>query len=147
MNHHCFALSRRSVPLLAALFALAASTESLAATGGTVTYTNPSCSSFVVSGTPPTQTVTCVPVGAGPPSCAPTANPPTPAINQQTTITANCSNGPLANSYVWTGATCIGVTGSTCTVLKSRVVSVAFSVSASNASGAGPATQFTVAWH
>jgi hypothetical protein len=99
-----------------------------------------------VSGTPPTQTVTCVTVGTGVPSCAPTANPASPAIGQQATISANCGNGPLANGYVWTGGTCVGITGSTCTVVKSRAVSITYSVSGSNASGPGAAAPITVTW-
>jgi hypothetical protein len=134
------------MPLSSALLALAALTVSALATAASVTYTNPSCSSFVVSGTPPTQTVTCV-GAAGVPTCAPTANPASPQVGQSTTISANCTNGPLANGYVWTGGTCAGTTGSTCTVVKSRVVAVTYSVSARNVSGTGTAAQITVSWH
>jgi hypothetical protein len=135
------------MPLCSALLALASLAVSAIATAASVTYTNPSCSSFVVSGTPPTQTVTCVGGGAGVPVCAPTSNPASPAVGQSATISANCSNGPLANGYVWTGGTCAGLTGSTCSVVKSRRVSVTYSVNASNASGSGTAAQITITWN
>ena len=139
------AFPRQSMPLSSALLALVSLTVSAWATAGSVTYTNPSCSSFVVSGTPPTQTITCVAAGAVP-VCAPTASPASPQVGQQATISANCSNGPSANGYVWTGGTCAGHIGSTCTVVKSRPVSVIYSVSASNAAGPGTAAQITVTW-
>ena len=144
--HDLCVFPRPSMPLTSALLALASLTVSALATAASVTYTNPSCSSFVVSGTPPTQTVTCVGVGTGVPVCAPTVNPASPAIGQQAIISANCSNGPLANSYVWTGGTCAGITGSSCPVVKSRALSVIYSVRASNASGPGTPAQITATW-
>jgi len=134
-----------SVPL-AALAGIVLICLSAPATAATVTHTNPNCSSFALSGTPPNQTLTCVTAGAGAPVCAPTASPASPAVGQSVTITANCSNGPIANGYVWTGAACAGLTGATCTVTKSRAMSVTYSVSASNASGAGSAAQITITW-
>ena len=47
----------------------------------TFTYTNPACTTFTVTGTPPTQLVTCVTSGGGGgggvPTCSPTADPGT----------------------------------------------------------------------
>jgi hypothetical protein len=90
--------------------------------------------------------VTCVTGGTGVPVCAPTATPASPKVGQSAIISANCGNDPLANGYVWTGGTCAGLTGSTCTVVKSRIAAVTYSVSASNASGTGTAAQITVSW-
>jgi len=110
----------------------------------TFTYTNPSCSSFVVSGTSPTQTVTCVTGGGTVPTCTPTANPASPAVGQQTTISANCTNQPT--SYVWTGGSCGTSGGATCTVSKGRATTVNFTVTASNGSGTGSTAQLSVTW-
>lgn len=45
----------------------------------TLVVSDPQCSSFVLSNTPPTQTLTCVPVGGNPPPPPPpTGNPPPP---------------------------------------------------------------------
>ena len=113
-----------------------------------LTFTDPTCSSFALTGTPPAQTLSCVGGGTGGvPVCAPTANPPSPAVGQQTTISANCSNQPNSNGYVWTGGTCVGTASPTCTVAKGRVVSITYAVSARNAAGAGPAASITISWH
>lgn len=138
----------RRLAALVAVPAVAALLLPAGATAATANYTSSGCSSFVVSGTPQNQTVTCVSGGSSVPVCAPTANPVAPQVGQGTTISANCSNAPLANSYVWTGAGCAGLTGPTCAVTsKSRPTSVTYSVSASNALGAGAPAQITVTWH
>lgn len=130
-----------------AVAATAALLASPAAIPATVTYTSPSCTSFVVSGTPPNQTITCSGGGGGVPTCAPSANPPSPASGQATTITANCSNQPQTNGYVWTGAACIGLTGPTCTVAgKAHHTVITYTVSASNAAGTGPPAVITISW-
>jgi hypothetical protein len=141
----------RTAALLAAMAAVALVALPPAANGAGVTYTSPGCTSFVVSGTPPNQTVTCAGGGGGgggggAPVCTPTANPTTPAVGKTTTITANCSNQPLANTYVWTGGGCGGLSGPTCTVAKSRATSVVFTVQATNASGLGAPGQITITW-
>ena len=112
-----------------------------------LTFTDPTCASFALTGTPPAQTLTCVGGGGSVPVCALTASPSAPAVGQQTTISANCSNQPNAGGYVWTGGTCAGATGPTCTVSKGRVISVTYTVSARNGAGAGPPASITVSWH
>ena len=111
-----------------------------------LTFSDPSCTGFAMSGLPPSQTLACVSSGTVP-VCAPSANPRNPAIGQGTTISANCSNQPLANGYVWTGGACAGLTVATCTVKRLAAVTVTYSVSASNAAGSGPAAQIGVTWH
>jgi hypothetical protein len=123
------------------------------ATGGTLSYTGSACSSFTLSGTAPNQTLTCVTSAGGgggggggaTPTCTPTAKPSSPAVNQSTTISANCDSSPT--SYVWTGAGCSGVTMSACTVSKSIAKTVTFSVQASNAAGMGSVAPINVSWH
>ena len=112
----------------------------------TFTYTNPACASFTVTGTPPTQTVTCVTSGGGAvPVCAPSASPAFPAIGQQTTISANCTNQPTA--YTWTGANCAASgAGASCSVTSKRGATANFTITASNASGTGPTAQLSVTW-
>lgn len=175
-SHNCLALARRSVPLFSALLAIATIAVSPLAMPASVKYTNPSCSSFVVSGTPPTQTVTCAGSpqlgkmtytgsscssfaitglppnqiltcvsGGGVPICTLTANPSAPAAGQSATITANCTNQPFPNGYVWSGG-CPGRTTSTCTVTKSKAITVIFSVKATNGAGAGVPSELSVHW-
>lgn len=111
----------------------------------TFTYTNPSCTSFVVSGTAPNQTVTCLTSSGGVPTCAPTASPSAPAVGQTVTITANCSNQPTL--YTWTGGGC-GANGATtsCSITKSRATTITFTVSGTNSAGTGSTAQISVAW-
>jgi hypothetical protein len=135
-----------TVLLVAAAFALA--TLPRPATSATVTYAGAGCTSFVVAGTPPNQTVTCSHGSSnGVPVCVPTANPVTPAAGTTTTITANCSNQPTTNSYIWTGGPCTLQVGPTCVVGKSRATSVLYSVKATNPSGTGVAADITITWH
>jgi hypothetical protein len=113
-----------------------------------LTFTDPACTSFALTGMPPAQTLTCVGAGGGGvPVCAPTANPPAPAVGQRTTISATCTNQPNANGYVWTGGSCVGTTGPTCTVSKGKVTSITYTVSARNAAGAGLPASITISWH
>lgn len=144
MNTHNFLAPWRGYAALISV-SVAMAVLPLAATAATVTYAGSSCTSFAVSGTPPNQTVTCV-GGSGVPVCAPTANPASPTVGQWTTISANCSNQPTANSYVWTGGPCIYETGPTCAVKKDRSTTVEYTVKASNGAGTGSATQISVTW-
>jgi predicted acyltransferase len=135
-----------AVLLIAAAIALMAAPRP--ATSATVTYTGAGCTSFVVTGTPTNQTVTCSGgISKGVPVCAPTASPVAPAAGTTTTISANCSNQPTANTYIWTGGPCTLQSGPTCTVGKSRATSVSYTVQASNGSGLGAAAAITVTWH
>lgn len=138
----------RASAIGAALVAIAGLALAPLAIGANVTFTSSNCSSYVLSGTAPNQTVTCVAGGGGGgggvPVCAPTANPPTPGVGQSTTISANCSNAPT--SYTWTGGTC-GRAGPTCTVEKAKATSVTYTVKATNSSGTGAAASITVTWH
>ena len=111
----------------------------------TFTYTNPSCSSFVVSGTPPTQTVACASTAGPVPTCAPTVTSTSVTIGTQVVVTANCSDSPT--SYLWTGGGC-GANGATtsCTVTKSKAVTVNFTVAGINAAGVGSTAQISVTW-
>ncbi len=142
----------RATALVAAMAAIAVGALSPSANGAGVTYTSPGCTSFVVSGTPPNQSVACAGGGSGGggggvPVCVPSANPASPAVGTSTTITANCSNQPLANTYVWTGGGCGGLSGPTCVVQKGRATSVVYTVQATNASGVGAPGEITVTWH
>jgi len=133
----------RASVILGAGAAIAALALPPLATGASVTFTSSNCTSYVLSGTAPNQTVTCV-GGGGVPVCAPTAQPPSPAAGETTTISANCSNAPT--SYTWTGGTC-GRAAATCVVSKGKPASVTYTVKASNGSGTGAAASITVTWH
>jgi hypothetical protein len=144
---NCLSRWLGSAALISGLAAITSLAPSPAAIAGTATYTDSSCTSFVISGAAPNQTITCVGGGAAKPVCVPTANPAAPVAGQSTTISANCSNQPLANGYVWTGGACAGLTGPTCAVRKSTAQTIAYSVSGSNAAGTGAAAQINVTWH
>jgi hypothetical protein len=144
-RRNLYSLAQPAVALCALATAALLLTLSPRVPAATFTYTNPSCTSFVVAGTPPAQTVTCVSAGGGGvPACAPTANPGAPAVGGSTTISGNCSNQPTA--YIWTGSGCSGITAAACTVTKSRTGTVTYTVSAVNTSGTGTAAQISVTW-
>jgi len=137
----------RASAVWAAVAAIAALAQSPLATAANVTFTSSNCSSYVLSGTAPNQTVTCVAGGGGGggvPVCAPTVTPPTPGVGQSATITANCSNAPT--KYIWTGGTCARA-GATCVVEKAKATSVTYTVQGTNSSGTGAAASITVTWH
>ena len=79
-------------------------------------------------------------VGTPPPACTLTAAPASIITGSSSTMTASCT--PAATSYVWTGA-CLGTTGAICTV--SPTASTTYSVTGSNAAGAGYSASTTVA--
>jgi hypothetical protein len=110
-----------------------------------MTYSGGSCTNFALTGVPPNQTLTCV-SGGGVPVCTPTANPSAPARGTSTTISANCSDQPFPNGYLWTGGACAGRTTPTCTVSRNRTGTVVYSVKATNGAGAGARGQISVTW-
>ena len=142
--HDLFAPWRGSV-VIAAAAAFAAAALSPLAMGASVTFTSSNCSSYVLSGTPPNQTVTCVAGGGGGgvPVCAPTANPPTPSVGAATTISANCSNVPTG--YTWNGA--CAHAGASCTVASPRARSLTITITATNATGTSAPASIAVTWH
>lgn len=97
--------------------------------GYTVTGTNGAGTGSVSN----TATVT-----VAPPTCTLTASPPSIAPNGTSTLTASC---PTADSYFWTGGTCVGSTTS-CTV--TLAASQAYTVKATNAAGTGNTASTTV---
>ncbi|MBK7001118.1 MAG: DUF1566 domain-containing protein [Rhodoferax sp.] len=67
------------------------------------------------------------------PVCTLSANPPTISAGSSSTLTATCN--PSASSYTWTGGTCAGTTGATCTVAPSAATS--YTVTGINTVGNG----------
>ncbi|MBK7002285.1 MAG: DUF1566 domain-containing protein [Rhodoferax sp.] len=74
------------------------------------------------------------------PVCTLSANPASVAAGNTSTLTANCS--PAASSYTWTGGTCAGITGGTCTIAPTTTTS--YTVIGTNAGGTGTAAIATV---
>jgi hypothetical protein len=142
-------LARWHIIMVGAVLMLAAALLALlpASHAAVFTYTNPSCTGFAVSGSPPSQTVTCLTSGgAGVPVCAPTVTPSSPmAVGQSATVTANCSNAPT--SYLWTGGGCAGngATG-TCQITKARAATIVVTVAGINGAGTGSSGQVQVVW-
>ncbi|MBK6999481.1 MAG: DUF1566 domain-containing protein [Rhodoferax sp.] len=75
-----------------------------------------------------------------PPPCTLSANPATITAGVSSTLTASCS--PAATGYTWTGGTCAGTTGATCTVTPTATTT--YTVTGTNADGTGTAASATV---
>ncbi len=74
------------------------------------------------------------------PVCTLSASSSTIAAGGSSTLIASCS--PAAASYTWTGGTCVGNTGATCTV--SPTSTTTYTVKGTNAGGTGAAVSATV---
>jgi hypothetical protein len=83
------------------------------------------------SSTPASATVTVTEPPLSPPLCALTASTSSIPPGGSTTLSASCS--PAVSSYTWTGGTCAGQTGPTCTVSPTETTS--YSITGSNAAG------------
>jgi len=148
VNIHDLLAPWRGSAVFAAAAAFAAAALSPLALGASVTFTSSNCSSYVLSGTPPNQTVTCVAGGGGGggggvPVCAPTANPLTLSRGQTSTISANCSNQPTG--YTWSRG-CTNAKA-TCDAIEGKPTSITYTVSATNSTGTGAAASVTITWH
>lgn len=64
------------------------------ARAATITYSDPNCADFVLSGPAGARTLTCVKL-----ACAATATPATPGINDAVTLSVACT--PSATQYSW----------------------------------------------
>jgi VCBS repeat-containing protein len=73
--------------------------------------------------------------GLTPIVCSLVATPILVQKNGSTTLTASCT--PAANTYSWTGGSCLGKTTSTCTA--TPAITTSYSVTGSNASGSSTA--------
>ena len=139
-------LARVSAWAVGAASAVALSLTPHLAMSATITYSNPNCTSFSISGPAGAQAVSCL-SGSGSvsaPVCTPSANPSAPPAAASTTITANCTNQPA--TYVWTGTGCAGLTTASCVVSKPSPGTRTFTVQAINAAGTSALTQITVNW-
>ncbi len=130
-----------AAPAAIAAVALVAPVPAHAAT---VSFTNPSCSSFTFTDLGGgTYSVLCnlptVPV------CTLTASSLTPATGATVTLTANCSGNPFG--WLWTGTATACSTGSaTCTDTQSAAGAKTYTVFGGNAVGQGPVASVTVNW-
>jgi len=104
---------------------------------------DPTCSSFAMTGSPPTQRLVCADANSVP-VCAPSASPAAPAVGQTVIISANCSHLPV--TFAWKGGGCGGSTGATCAVAKKRRATVTVSVQAKNAAGTSAPASITIQW-
>jgi hypothetical protein len=85
----------------------------------------------------PSVVLTGYGVASNVPICTLSASPSKVKKNGTATLTPSCN--PAATSFAWTGGTCQGTTGSTCTV--TPAVTTAYGVTGTNTSGASkPAT-------
>ncbi len=125
---------------------LAAPMSASAQTGATVTFNNPNCTGYALTGTPPNQTLTCI-TGSGVPTGCTITGPTSGTWGTPITLTSSCTGGGAATQWAWTGGTCAGVTTQSCSAVETSVASRTYTVTASNASGTGtPVAQTTVAW-
>ena len=75
-----------------------------------------------------------------PTTCTLTAAPASIDAGVTSTLTASCS--PAATSFSWTGGTCVGTTGASCTVMP--LVTTTYSVAEINSDGTGVPVNVTV---
>lgn len=130
-----------AAPAAIAAVAFAAPVPAQAAT---VSFTNPSCSSFTFTDLGGgTYSVLCnlptVPV------CTVTASSLTPTTGASITLTANCSGNPFG--WLWTGtATACSTTSPMCSDTQSVAGAKTYTVFGGNAVGHGPVASVTVNW-
>ena len=139
---------KRTMLAVGAMLAVAAFSlpiPATAQTGSTVTFTNPNCTGYALTGTPPNQTLTCI-TGSGIPTNCTINGPTTGTWGTAITLTSSCTGGGAATSWVWTGGTCAGVTTQSCSAIESVATSRTYTVTASNGSGAGNLATTTVTW-
>jgi len=75
-----------------------------------------------------------------PTTCTLTATPASIDAGVTSALTASCS--PAATSFAWTGGTCVGTTGASCTVMP--LVTTTYSVAEINSGGTGVPVNVTV---
>jgi len=112
------------------------------ASAGTVTY-GVTARNAVGPSNYATQSVTWQAGGGGAtgtPVCTLTVYPATPQVNRAVSIVPTCTNSPT--SFYWTGP-CFSTTQSTCMTGSNTVGPKQYSLTASNASGAGPTVSIT----
>jgi hypothetical protein len=139
-------MTTRLLRLLAAPAALAAAAllAPAAVHAASVSFSNPSCTTFTFtdlgSGT---YSVRCVLPTV--PVCTVTASSATPATGTTVTLTANCSGSPFG--WLWTGtATACSTSSAVCTDTQAAAGAKTYTVFGGNATGQGPVASVTVNW-
>ncbi|MEO6565393.1 MAG: hypothetical protein ABIO63_05110, partial [Casimicrobiaceae bacterium] len=89
----------------------------------------------------PIGTSTVPPAAAGTPACTLAANSATPGVGSTLIVTASCTNGPTA--FSWIGCTS---TSNTCQVTRTTAGAAKYIVTASNAAGPGAPQPLDVTW-
>ncbi len=133
------------------LLAVAAGALALATTvpvfaQATITITGSGCTAWQLSGSPPSQTLTCITGAASTakPACL-VQGPSTGTVGAAIGLVARCT--PEATSFSWTGGSCAGKSGMTCAANEALTGNVTYTVTGTNANGAGPASpNFVVNW-
>jgi len=139
-------MTNRLLRFLAAPAALAAAAlvAPAAVQAASVSFSNPSCTTFSFTDLGGgTYSVRCnlptVPV------CTITASSVTPATGSTVTLTANCSGSPFG--WLWTGtATPCSTASAVCTDTQAAAGAKTYTVFGGNAAGQGPVTSVTVNW-
>jgi hypothetical protein len=132
---------RRNV-LLAGTFAFAAFSV-VPAWAANITLSNSNCAGYELTGTPPNQVLTCVTstppsVPGAPSGCSLSASPSVlPVGGGSVLLTASCSGVDAPTSFAWNGAGTQSSTTVASQSVSSVTASTSFSVTPSNANGAG----------
>jgi hypothetical protein len=103
------------------------------------TFSDSNCDSFTLNG----SVLSCV-VSNAPTGCT-IAGPTVGTINTPITLTAQCATGS-ATSWAWTGGNCQGLTTQSCSANSLVAATIPYSVTPSNAIGAGNTPTKTVVW-
>jgi hypothetical protein len=144
-----FAFLRNTTAFTVALIGAALVGGTAPASGATITYSDPACAAFTITGSNGNYTLVCSGGGGGVPPGAPTGCSiapvsALPAGGGLVNLSASCSGGDPVTNYHWTATgSPSGLNADTSTGTNSATISAttSFTVVASNASGpASPAT-------
>jgi hypothetical protein len=133
---------RSLIQTLAATAVLCTTMAATPAQAASFTFTDPNCSSFSWDG----SNLTCNAASGGLSVCTSISGPTSGVWGIGVTLSAVCNNSPTG--YVWSGGTCAGQTGISCSPNEaSPLASQIYSVTANNATGIGTAAASkTVTW-
>lgn len=143
-----FASLRNTTAFIVALIGAALLGGTAPASGASITYSDPNCVSFSITGSNGNFTLACSGGGGGTPTGAPTgcsiaASPSSLPVGGGTVdLSVTCSGGDPVTGYQWTASpSAAGFPATSASASASITATTAFTVVASNANGTGQATR------
>ncbi|MEP7098605.1 MAG: hypothetical protein ABI748_13165 [Dokdonella sp.] len=136
---------RRMILGVGAVLTVGTLALSTSANAQSITFNNPNCSGYSLTGQAPNQTLTCI-TGSGAPSGCQITGPTAGTFGTPITLTSSCTGGGAATNWSWNGGNCTGVTTQSCSAVETSQTSRTYTVTASNGSGAGNLATQIVTW-